>query len=229
MGQIQHLKLVAAGTGGTTSSNPVPIAQPAAAVAIQFNVEAVAGAAPASPSATAAQTGGTQPIATYFYEFSAISSAGLESAASTEVHSTITSSTGSTTLSWSTVTGSTLYRVYRGTSSAAENVYFTTTTGSFTDDGAQGAGTAGTPMSTTPTVTFKAQGSFDKSTYYDVPYVTEATATESQATATMTSAGSKIRFVALTPTRFFPYYRVVTTTSVASQLTYNADLYTLGL
>ncbi len=227
---VQYVKLIPAGSGGTTDAvvlgKNVGVPQPATSVAIQFTVENVALAAPAGPVATASQSGGTQPIATYWYEIAAVSAAGLVSAASTEVHSTITSSTGSTALSWTTVSGSAAYRVYRGTSTGAENIYFTTTTGSLADDGSLGAGTAGTPLSTTPTVTWKAQGSFDGSNWYDVPYITDGTAVETQATVTRTTAGSVVHWIALAPGRFFPNLRIVTTTTVASQLTYNAAAYT---
>ena len=229
MGQIQETQLAPGGSGGTLTSIAKSLPSPAGAVAIQFEVEAVAGAAPASPSATSAVTSGTQAIATYFYEISAVSTKGLESAVGTEVHSTISTSTGSTTLSWSTVSNTSLYRVYWSTGTGTEAHFFTTTTAALTDDGTLGAGTAGTPLATTPTVTWKAQGSFDNRNFYDIPYVTEATATESQVTATYTSAGAKIRWVALSPSRFFPLYRVVVTTSVASQLTYNATAFSLGV
>ncbi len=232
MGQIQETQLAPGGSGGTLTSAAKSLPQPAGAVAIQFEVEAVAGAAPASPSATSAVTSGTQPIATYFYEVAAVSAAGLESAVSTEVHSTISTSTGSTTISWSTVSGSASYKIYvNATSSGAEARYYSTTAGSsglFLDDNSKTA-VAGTPLATTPTVTWKAQGSFDNRNFYDIPYVTEATAVESQVTATYTSAGAHIRWVALGPTRFFPLYRVVVTTAVASQLTYNVTAFSLGV
>lgn len=230
MAHVNETKLAAAGSGGAITGAAVPVS-PANAVAVQFNVESAAGAAPASPSATAAATGGTQAIATYFYQFSAINSAGLESAASTEVHSTITTSTGSTTLSWSTVSGSASYRVYRGTTASGEANYFTTTTGSFTDDGSllwTTNGTSGTPLATTPTVTWKVQGGFDGSNWFDMPWISDATATESQATVTLTSAGSRLHWLALAPARFFSLARLVTTTSVASQLTYNATIYEIA-
>lgn len=230
MSGINETKLVPAGSGGAQTFPAKSVPQPAKTVAVTFTVESAGPAsAPAGPSATAATTGGTQAIATYFYEIAAVNSAGLESAVSTEVHSTITTSTGSTTLSWSTVSGSTAYHVYvNSTTSGAEARYYTTTSASLTDDGSLGTGTTATPSTVAPTVTFKVQGGFDGTNFYDLPYVTEATATESQATATMTTAGQKVRYLALAPTRFFPLYRLVTTTTTASQLTYNAALYSYG-
>ncbi len=230
MSGISEVKLTPAGTGGTLTGNAVSLPQPAKVVAVQFTVEATAPAtAPASPSATPSATGGTQAIATYFYEFSAISSAGLESAASTETHSTVSTSTGSTTLSWSTVSGSASYRIYVSTTSAGYTRYYTTTTNSFTDDGAQTtAHTSVGPLTTTPTVTWKIQGSADTSNWFDMPYITDATVTESQATVTATTASAKLHWLAAAPTRFFPFLRVVTTTTVASQLTYNAAAYCTG-
>lgn len=228
MGQFQEVKLIPTGSGGAVTYPAVAPPQPATVSAVQFTVENVAAAAPAAPSATASAAGGTQAIATYYYVIASVSAAGLESVQSTEVHSTITTSTGSTTLSWSTVSGSAAYKVYRGVAPATETVFYTTTTGAMTDDGSLGAGTAGTPLTTTPTVTWKAQGSFDKTNFYDVPYITDATAVESQAVATMTTAVSKIHWLALAPNRFFPFYRIVTTTSVASQLLYNATAFVYG-
>lgn len=229
MGQIQETQLAPAGSGGNLTSVAKSVPTPAQAVAIQFEVENVAAAAaPAGPSATSATISGSQAIATYFYEVSAVTPQGLESAVSTEVHSTISTSTGSTTLSWSTVSNTDHYRVYWSTGTGTEAHFFTTTTAAFTDDGTLGAGTAGIPLATNPTVTWKVQGSFDNRNFYDIPFVTEATATESQATASQTSAGAKIRWVALAPTRFFPLYRVVVTTTVASQLTYNVTAFTEG-
>lgn len=231
MGQIQETQLAPGGSGGTLTSVAKSLPTPSQAVAIQFEVEAVAGAAPAGPSATSSTISGSQTIATHYYQIAAVSTAGLESAVGTEVLSTISTSTGSTTLSWTTVSGSASYKIYLATTASSETRYYTTvaaSTGAFLDDGLKTT-TSGTPLATTPTVTWKAQGSFDNRNFYDIPYVTEATATESQITATYTSAGAHIRWVALAPTRFFPLYRVVVTTSVASQLTYNATAFSAGI
>jgi parallel beta-helix repeat protein len=54
---------------------------------------------------------------------------------------TATTSTNNAIVSWSAVTGATSYRIYRGTTPNAENVYFTSASSPFTDTGA--AGTAG--------------------------------------------------------------------------------------
>ncbi len=227
MGSIQEVQLAPGGSGGNLTGKAVSLPQPATVVAIQFEVEAVAGAAPASPSATSATISGSQPIASYFYKIAAVSTAGLESAGGTEVVSTISTSTGSTTLSWTTVSGSASYKIYVATTSSGQIRYYTTTagsTGAFLDDGTKTT-ISGTVLSTTPTVTWKAQGSFDNRNFYDIPYVTDTTAVESVATASQTSAGAKIRWVALAPTRFFPLYRIVTTTTVASQLTFNATAF----
>ena len=58
MGQIQETQLAPAGSGGTLTSVAKSLPSPAQAVAIQFTVENVAGAAPAGPSATPNATGG---------------------------------------------------------------------------------------------------------------------------------------------------------------------------
>ena len=91
---------------------------------------------------TASSTGGSLSTGTYYYEVTAISSAG-ESAASSEISKAVTGPTGSVALSWTAVTGATSYRVYRGTSSGGENTYYTSSSAAFTDTGA--TGTSGSP------------------------------------------------------------------------------------
>ena len=54
---------------------------------------------------------------------------------------TATTNTNNATVSWTTVTGATSYKVYRGTAAGAENTYQTATSSPFTDTGA--AGTSG--------------------------------------------------------------------------------------
>lgn len=59
-----------------------------------------------------------------------------ESLPSAEVSVTTTGSTGSVSLSWAAVTNAAAYAVYRGTSAGGENLFYITTTNSFTDTGA---------------------------------------------------------------------------------------------
>jgi hypothetical protein len=97
--------------------------------------------APGAVTATAATTGGTLAARTYFYEVTALNSTG-ETTGSTETSVATTGSTGGVSLSWAAVAHATSYKVYRGTASGAESVFYSATTNSFTDTGA--AGTAGT-------------------------------------------------------------------------------------
>lgn len=94
---------------------------------------------------TPSATGGTLAAATYYYKITALNGNG-ESLPATEVNSgAMSGSTNSNALTWTAVPGATSYRVYRGTATNAENVYYTSTTNSFTDTGA--ASTAGSPPS----------------------------------------------------------------------------------
>ncbi|MHB1865152.1 MAG: hypothetical protein ACYCPS_03245 [Candidatus Saccharimonadales bacterium] len=52
---------------------------------------------------------------------------------------TATTNTNEAVISWSPVIGATSYRVYRGTTSGGENVYYNTTATSYTDTGAAGS------------------------------------------------------------------------------------------
>ena len=71
----------------------------------------------------------------------------------------------------------------------------------------------------TPTVTFKIQGSLDGSNWYDIPYVTDASDTLSQASLTMTAVGTKVLF----GMRPFAFYRVVV--SANTNVTFRCEAY----
>lgn len=105
-------------------------------------------AAPTGITVNGAGTGGTLAAGSYFYVVTAVNGAG-ETTASAEVSTTTTGSTSSAIVNWNGVTGSTGYKVYRGTTSGAENKLIATisspTTESFTDTG--GAGTSTSPPS----------------------------------------------------------------------------------
>jgi hypothetical protein len=112
--------------------------------------------APGTVTPIPSGSGGTLAAATYFYKVTALGNSG-ETLPSPETSGvTTTGTTSSVALAWGTVTGATSYRIYRGTSSGAESVYYTSATNSFTDTGA--AGTSGTPptFNTTgsPTVSY---------------------------------------------------------------------------
>ncbi len=98
--------------------------------------------APAMTSAIPAETGGTLGAGTYYYKVAAIGPWG-ESVASTESSgATITGSTGSVVVTYGSTPGATGYRVYRGTASGAQNVYYNDAASTFTDTGAAVDGSA---------------------------------------------------------------------------------------
>ena len=70
---------------------------------------------------TATSSAGALSAATYYYVITATNSAG-QTLKSNEI-SIVTAATSTNTLSWNSVAGATGYRVWRGTSSGAENVY----------------------------------------------------------------------------------------------------------
>jgi hypothetical protein len=96
-------------------------------------------------SATASTTGGTLAANTYYYRVSAVVG-GLEILCSNELSVTTTGSTSSVTLTWNAYTNATAYKIYRGTSSGGENVYYQPagTATSYTDT--NGSASAGTPL-----------------------------------------------------------------------------------
>lgn len=104
---------------------------------------------PAANTPTTATTGGTLAAAAYYYEVTAVNAIG-ETLPSAEKTITTTGSTSANTITWSAVTGATGYRIYRGTATGAENVYYTVgAVTNFTDTGA--TSTAGTPPVTNTT------------------------------------------------------------------------------
>jgi hypothetical protein len=97
--------------------------------------------APTGVGATGSTTGGTLPAGTYFYKVTALKG-NEESLGSTQVSVTTTGATSSVSVTWTAVSGATSYRVYRGTSSNAQNTFYTDDASPFVDTG--GAGTGGT-------------------------------------------------------------------------------------
>ena len=99
--------------------------------------------APTGVAATPSGTGGTLPAGTYYYRVTFLNAAG-ETIGSAEVTATTTGSTSSVSIAWNTNSGATSARIYRGTASGAQTVYYTDAdgVGPFVDTGA--AGTAGT-------------------------------------------------------------------------------------
>lgn len=110
---------------------------------------ATALAAPVQSATTTSTTGGTLAAATYFYKVTATNILG-ETTASNEQSIVTTGTTSSNTVSWAAVPGAAGYKVYRGTATGAENVFYTVgAVVSFLDTGA--ANTAGSPPVTNTT------------------------------------------------------------------------------
>ncbi len=100
-------------------------------------------AAPIQAAAATSTTGGTLAATTYYYVVTATTAFG-ETIASNEKSITTTGSTSSNTITWASVTGATGYKIYRGTATGVENVFYTVgAVTTFLDTGA--ANTAGTP------------------------------------------------------------------------------------
>jgi hypothetical protein len=92
-------------------------------------------------------TGGTLS-GNYWYKIVAVDGQGNTTAAGPEsAEVSVTGSNNAVSLNWTAVPGASSYRVYRGTSSGGENLYYAVYTNSLLDIGA--AGTSGTPPSTT--------------------------------------------------------------------------------
>src|SRR5207245_1730748 len=112
---------------------------------------------PGLPTLTPSSTGGVLG-GTYFYEITALDGVG-ETAGGTEASVLVSGSTGSVAISWTAISGATSYHIYRGTASGAENLYYTSSTNSFTDTG--GTGTSGGPPATTSAYINKVAASGD--------------------------------------------------------------------
>jgi hypothetical protein len=97
--------------------------------------------APNSVVATPSASGGTMSAGTRYYRVTALNAAG-ETIGSAEVSAVTTGATGSVSVAFATVPGATGYRLYRGTVSGQQTVYFAGGSSPIVDTGA--AGTAGT-------------------------------------------------------------------------------------
>lgn len=107
-------------------------------------------APPGGLGATPSASGGSLATGTYYYQVIAVDGAGGTSTAGTEVSAVVTGPSGSVALTWTAQAGAATYRIYRGTTSGGENIYYTSSTNSFIDTGA--ASTAGTVPSPTASV-----------------------------------------------------------------------------
>jgi hypothetical protein len=88
-------------------------------------------------------TGGSLALGTYYYVVTSLPASGGETQGSAEASVTLTGTNQTVGLAWTADANAATYRIYRGTASAGESVYYTSSTNSFTDTGA--AGTTGTP------------------------------------------------------------------------------------
>ncbi len=75
----------------------------------------------------------------------------------------------------------------------------------------------------TPTVTWKVQGSLDGTNWYDVLYVTDASDTAASAAKVRTTVGADLIFISNPVARQYKYYRVVTTAN--TNVTYRCEQY----
>lgn len=108
---------------------------------------------PTGLAATPSGTGGALAGGTYYYKVTALNASG-ETIGSAEVSAVVPAgTTGSVALTWTAAAGATGYRVYRGTATGTQDVYYALgNVTAFTDTGA--AGTAGT-VPTTNTALFR--------------------------------------------------------------------------
>lgn len=90
---------------------------------------------PANLVGNTSATGGTLTANTRYYVVTAFDSTGGESNISSEATVVSTGSTSSNSFTWDAVPGAVSYRIYRGTASGGQNLYFTSVTNAFTDTG----------------------------------------------------------------------------------------------
>ena len=102
-------------------------------------------AAPVQSALSTLTTGGTLPATTaYFYVVTALNNAGETIKSNEQTVTTGATATNSITVSWAAITGATGYKVYRGTATGVETVFYAVgAVTTFVDTGA--ASTAGTP------------------------------------------------------------------------------------
>ncbi len=125
--------------------------------------------APTNLTASSTITGGALPAATYFYKVTAFNING-ETVGSAQASTTIASgTTGRVTLGWDPVAGATSYRVYRGTASNAQSVFYATSTPGFVDTGTPPTGGAVPDVNTTAARAYFSAGTINLSGPYSVP------------------------------------------------------------
>lgn len=111
-----------------------------------LTLPALALAAPVQSALTTSTAGGTGLTAAtaYFYVVTALNAAGQTVKSNEQTVTTGAGATNSVVVSWAAVSGATGYRIYRGTATGAQSVFYSVgAVVTFTDTGA--ASTAGTP------------------------------------------------------------------------------------
>jgi hypothetical protein len=135
--------------GAATFNDDVTLTSPANLTLNAGNITVSKLSPPDNPSATAT-TGGNLTAGTYYYKITALNSNG-ETKGSSEVSETVDGTTSNAIeISWDEVTGASSYRIYRGTVSEGQDVYFEDNDGPpFLDTGETGnAGTVPTENTT---------------------------------------------------------------------------------
>ena len=138
-GFVQRLRFKAIGTNVATVAR------------IYINVglgnQVTQAGAPGTPGGSGSTTGGTLLAGTYYCKVQEIDQYGVPTAASAE--STVVTTTGSTSSiawSWTAATAAASYRVWIGTVTGGQQVYFTTNTNSYNQTAAYIAGQFGMPL-----------------------------------------------------------------------------------
>lgn len=99
-----------------------------------LNIGSLVGTSAGVPLGVPSTTGGTLPAATYFYQIVTVDANGNTTGPSIEsLGVTTTGTTSSVSLTWVAVIGAASYRIYRGTTSLGEDVYYTSATNSYID------------------------------------------------------------------------------------------------
>ena len=123
---------------------------------------------PTGLAAVASDTGGQLATGTYFYKVAARNING-ETLASGEVSVAVTGPAGKVTLSWDAVPGATSYRVYRGTASNAQNLFFTAGGNGLVDTGAGATGGSPQTVNNSHARVYFSGGTITLNGTYDVP------------------------------------------------------------
>ncbi len=127
-------------------------------------------AAPANVTASSTDTGGALAAGTYFYKIAARNING-ETIGSSQVSATISAgfTTGKVTLGWDPVAGATSYRVYRGTASNVQNLFYSTSSTGLIDTGAPASPGGSQDVNTSAARAYFSGGTINLHGNYAVP------------------------------------------------------------